>query len=102
MRKVVVSATARAELHNIVSYLSVFGRATARPFAREFDSRIATLQEGVIEFPVARHPKLAAAGYRVALVKNYLLLYRVNQDGSVGVAHVFHQSQDYASLVTEI
>ncbi len=102
MRDVVVSATARSELRNITSCLASFGSVTARSFARELDRKVASLREGVVEYPYARHPELAAAGYRVALVKSYLLLYKVNPDGSVGIAHVFHQSQDYASLVTEI
>ena len=102
MREVVVSATARSELRNIASYLASFGSGTARSFAREFDRKVASLKEGVVEYPHARHPELAAAGYRVALVKSYLLLYKVGPDGSVSIAHVFHQSQDYARLVAEI
>ena len=71
-------------------------------FAREFDRKVEMLRDGIVEFPIARHPKLAAASYRVAFVKNYLMLYQVADDGTVRIAHVFHQSQDYASLVTEI
>ena len=102
MRDVIVSTTARDELRLITEYLSIFGAGTARTFAREFNRKIKVLQEGVIEFPIARHPDLAAAGYRIALVKNYLMLYKIADDRTVRVSHVFHQSQDYAALVTEI
>ena len=71
-------------------------------FVREFDNKIKMLEEGVVEFPIVRHPELAGAGYHVALVKNYLMLYRVNDMNVVQVAHVFHQSQDYAVLVEEL
>lgn len=99
MRDVIISETAKGELRLITEYLSVFGRNTAMSFAREFDDKVKSLEEGVIEYPIARHPGLAAAGYRVALAKNYLMLYRVDDAGVVRVAHVFHQSQDYAALV---
>lgn len=102
MRNVIVSSTAKVELQLIVDYLSVFGSVTAMSFAREFDHKVEMLREGVIEFPIARHPKLAAAGYRVALIKNHLTLYQVAEDGTARIAHVFHQSQDYALLVTDI
>ena len=102
MRNVIVSATARSELQLITDYLSVFGNITAMSFAREFDRKVEMLRDGIVEFPLARHPKLAAAGYRVIFVKNYLMLYQVTDEGTVCIAHVFHQSQDYASLVTEI
>lgn len=99
MRNVIISETARNELRFIADYLSVFGKGTAKSFAREFDRKIQSLEEGVVEYPIARHPKLAVAGYRVALVKNCLMLYRVSEDGTVRISHVFHQSQDYANIV---
>lgn len=40
-------------------------------------------------------PEVAALGYRPCPVKGYLFLYRVRGD-RVEIAHVFHQSQDYA------
>ena len=51
MREVVVSATARSELRNIASYLASFGSGTARSFAREFERKVASLEEGVVEYP---------------------------------------------------
>lgn len=102
VREVIVSATARHELRLIVDYLSVFGKATARSFVREFDRKVGMLREGSVEFPIARHQKLAAAGYRVALVNSYLMLYQVADDGAVRIAHVFHQSQDYAACVADV
>ena len=66
------------------------------------EDRIAMLEQGVIEFPVARDPALSAAGYHATLVKSYVILYTVTEEGEVRIAHVFHQSQDYASLVIEI
>ena len=99
MRKAIVSDTARSELRLITEYLAVFSRNTAVSFVREFDDKIKTLEEGVVEYPIARQPELSAMGFRIALVKSYLMLYTVDDGGDVYVAHVFHQSQDYAALV---
>ena len=99
MRSVTVADAAKDELRLITEYLSAFDRVTADSFAREYDRKWKMLAEGVVEFPAARHPELAAMGYRVALVKNYLMLYRVIAPDEVLIAHVFHQSQDYAPIV---
>lgn len=45
--------------------------------------------------PLSALPEVAALGYRPCPVKGYLFLYRVRGD-RVEIAHVFHQSQDYA------
>ena len=42
--------------------------------------------------------ELAARGYRSVLVCSYTVLYRVYKD-VVAIAHMFHQSQDYATLI---
>ena len=47
---------------------------------------------------LSRMPELAAKGYRPLFVKNYVALYKVHDDAVV-IAHIFHQSQDYARLI---
>ena len=101
MRNVTVADVAKDELRLITEYLSTFGRSTAESFALEYDRKRQLLAEGTVEFPAARHPELARMGYRVALVKNYLMLYRVTGPDEVLIAHVLHQSQDYAKLVLD-
>ena len=102
MRSVVVSEGAESELELVYDYLSVFGEQTAEKFLSAYEKCIDMLEDGVIEFPLSRHPKLRAAGYHVALVNSYLVLYRLTAPEEVYVAHIFHQSQDYARLVAEI
>lgn len=54
------------------------------------------------EFPtmhaMSRMPELAELGYRVMLAGSYVLLYTF-EEGTVFIAHVLHQRQDYARLV---
>ena len=102
MRNVVVSDAAEAEIGLINEYLSVYSTKTADAFLDAVDDKIDLLEQGVVEFPLARDPDLAEAGYRSALVNNYLMLYTVEENGDAHIAHIFHQSQDYASLATEI
>ena len=102
MRSVIVSAAAEAEINLINEYLAVYSPKAADAFLDAVEDRIAMLEQGVIEFPVARDPALSAAGYHATLVKSYVILYTVTEDSEVRIAHVFHQSQDYASLVIEI
>ena len=102
MRKVIVTDAAEAEIGLINEYLSVYSIDTANAFLGAVEARIDMLEQGVVEFPVARDPVLANAGYRYTFVKSYLMLYTVAKNGDVHIAHVFHQSQDYAALVGEI
>ena len=102
MRKVIVSDAAEAEISLINEYLSVYSAKTASAFVDAVAAKVDMLEQGVVEFPIARDPDLAEAGYRSALINNYLMLYTVEENGDAHIAHVFHQSQDYASLVTAI
>lgn len=43
-------------------------------------------------------PELAAREYRVFYVKKYIALYKFDSMRVV-IAHIFHQTQNYASLV---
>ena len=102
MRNVIVTGAAEAEIDPINEYPSVYSVRAANAFLDAVEDRIGMLEQGVVEFPFARDPALFAAGYHATLVKSYIMLYKVTENGDVHIAHVFHQSQDYASLVTEI
>lgn len=91
---------AKEELEEIVLYLStVLGSpGAARTFLDGFVRQVDALCEHPNMRPLSHLPELAELGYRSAPVGNYLFLYRVTDDEIV-IAHVFHQSQDYARLV---
>ena len=91
---------AESELEEIVSYLcDILGSpSAARSFLDDFIGQVDAICEHPIMRPLSHLPELVALGYRSAPVGNYLFLYRVTDDWIV-VAHVLHQSQDYARLV---
>jgi len=101
VRNVVITDTAESEFRLINEYLSFFGPGTADAFVNALAGKIDALKEGVVEFPISRDPDLAQAGFHAALVNSYIMLYRIAENGDVHIAHVFHQTQDYAKLVIE-
>ncbi len=93
-----IQPTALRELEDIVAYLSVFGSNTAKSFLDAWESALTGLRDGIVERRLSRFDVLARLGYHTILVKGYVALYFQERD-TVVVAHLFHQSQDYASIV---
>ncbi len=93
-----IQPTALRELENTVEYLLGFGPNTASSFLNEWEATIEELHDGVVEHSLSRFDTLARLGYRTALMKHYVILYFEEGD-TVVVAHLFHQSQDYANIV---
>ena len=109
--------SAEAELDSIVGYLAGLGAQTARRFTEAYRAKLELIASEVVEFGLSRMPELAALGYRSTLVNSYVLLFYYEDveglvEGGAGtsggkgsparravIAHVFHQSQDYARLV---
>ena len=98
--KVVILDTAQREYREIVSYMIEVLKSpqAAANFMDTFDEQMALAAEVPSAFPLSRMPELAAKGYHAAPVNNYLVLYRATGE-VIAVAHVFHQTQDYARLV---
>lgn len=91
---------AAREYRDIVRYLdTVLGSPdAARSFMDEFDYQLGLVCDMPELYGLSRMKELAVLGYRAMLVKNYVALYKVEGDAVV-IAHIFHQSQDYAKLI---
>jgi len=91
---------AALEYEKIVEYLSIKLKSpqAASNFEEEFLRVIglACVQPEI--FPFSQHPHLAKLGYRKLLINRYIALYTY-RDNVLIVAHIFHQTQDYARLV---
>ena len=91
---------AALEYEKIVEYLSTKLKSpqAASNFEEEFLRVIdlACVQPEI--FPLSQHSHLAKLGYRKLLVNRYIALYTY-RDNVIIVAHIFHQTQDYARLV---
>lgn len=95
---VIIQPTAEKELRSIFRYLNSFGKMPMRSFRDEWKSFLFAVNSGTIEYRLSRFEPLADRGYHSSLVKNYVVLFYY-EDDKVYIAHVFHQAQDYASIV---
>lgn len=93
-----IQPTANRELEGIISYLLAFGPHTAKSFLESWEQMLEELHDGVIKHGLSRFPVLARLGYHTILVDDYIVLY-FKEDSAAVIAHIFHQSQDYASIV---
>lgn len=98
--RVVILDEAQKEYEAIVAYLIdvLQSPQAAINFMDEFDYQVSIIRENPFIHNLSRMPELAAKGYRTVLVNHYIALYKTSQDLIV-VAHIFHQTQDYARLV---
>ena len=96
--KVRIQPTAHRELEAVMEYLLGFGKNTAASFLVEWENVLEGLRCGTVEHRLSRFEPLARLGYHTVLVKNYIVLYFKTSD-EVVIAHLFHQSQDYAAIV---
>ena len=99
-REVVVAEEASRDIDSIIDYLC---RGLATPSAASdpldaYDEFVGVIGAFPEAYPLCDDRYLAGLGYRKALLKNYVALYRVADDAVV-IARVFHQSQDYARLI---
>ena len=97
---VTITPEARREYEQVLSYLSkvLNSPGAARRFADEFDHQLDSIRDNPELHALSRMPELAARGYRALIVNTYIALYKIAGD-SIVIAHIFHQSQDYARLV---
>lgn len=98
-RKVLLGS-ARQEYREIIEYLVdvLKNSQAAVDFMDEFDHQFDLIARDPELYALSSLPELAGRGYRRFLAKKYLVLYRIQGDRVV-IAHIFHQSQDYARLV---
>ena len=102
MSRLVVSEAAHGDLDGILGYLTdpLGNPAAAVALAEAVSAAYLRVQEHPASSPLCAHPRLAALGYRKALVRNYLFVYRYIADADiVFVVRFFHHSQNYADLL---
>ena len=102
MYKLVVTELAEDDLDEIVGFIAI--ELAAPKAATNFVDAVAECYERVIHNPycyeAARDPRLRLEGYRRAVIKNYIMLYKVfPEDEKVVVYRFFHGRRDYANLI---
>jgi plasmid stabilization system protein ParE len=98
--KVRIQPSALQELDETISHLKGFGDNTASSFLTKWQNLLEGLRDGAVEHRLSRFDVLARLGYRTVLLDKYIILY-FTEGEELTIAHLFHQSQDYASIVIE-
>lgn len=102
MYKLVVSELAHQDLDSIVSYIAVelANPAAAGDFLDEVDACYNHLRINPLMYERCRDSRLEAEGYRKALIKNYVAVYKVSEDTkTVSILRFFYGARDYVSLI---
>ena len=94
-----IQPTALRELEDVVTYLSSFGSSTVKSFLVEWEKTLEELRDGTVKHRLSRMDVLARLGYRTVLLGSYVVLLFQDGNDMIVIAHLFHQSQDYADLV---
>ena len=93
---------AEGQLDSIVTYIAdtLCAPAAAVDLVDAIDAAAAKLAEKPYLHELVRDAGLAVRGYRKMGIKNYVVLYLVDEErGNVVITNIFHFLQDYARLV---
>lgn len=97
-----ISDNANVELEKILLYIS---ENLANPgAAKNFIQQVELCYEHLIDNPFiyssCHNKELKDKGYRKAIIKNYVMIYRVNKESNkVYILHFFFGRQDYMNLI---
>jgi Plasmid stabilization system protein len=102
MYKLIISKLAQKELEDIVEYIAVqlANPAAALTFLDEIEKCYEYLKSNPAMYAKSIDRRLEKEGYRKALIKKYLLLFKVNEETkTVTIYHFVHGSMDYIRLL---
>jgi len=102
MYRLVITDLAEDDLDDIVKYIAI--ELSAPVAASDLIDVVEECYERIIENPfcyeAARDPRLRLEGYRRAVIKNYIMLYKIfPEKEKVVVYRFFHGRRDYANLI---
>jgi len=91
---------AEQDLVDIVSYLAAENSRAAAEVLDHIEARLAALQSHPFVGRVPHNPKLTALGYRVLVIDNYLIFYKV-KGNAILVHRILHGARDLLRLLSE-
>jgi len=97
-----ISDRAKAELRLILTYISedlCMPQAAAK-LSDKVDACYEQLETNPFIYAECLHPRLKKEGFRRAIIKNYILLFKVFESQKLVIVYrFFHASQDYPNLI---
>ncbi len=102
MYKLLVAELAHQDLDKIVSYIAIqlANPKAAGDFLDEVTTCYDFLKNNPMMYEQCQDKRLGKEGYRKAVIKNYLLVYKVNEvSQTVSIMRLFYSAQDYSKLI---
>jgi toxin ParE1/3/4 len=102
MYKLLVTELAHQDLDRIVSYIAIqlVNPKAAGDFLDEVNTCYNFLKSNPMMYERCQDKRLEKEGYRKAVIKNYLLVYKVNEvSQTVSIMRFFYGAQDYLKLI---
>jgi len=102
MYKLILSELAHQDLDDIVFHIAVklANPTAAKNFIDELDKCYSYLKDNPMMYEKCRDERLEEEGYRKAVIKNYTLVYKINEDAkTVNVVRFFYGARDYVKLI---
>ena len=100
--KIFETELALQDLDSILSYiaLTLNNPSAASSFADEVQKCYSSLEEMPLMFELCHDPRLHALGYHKAVIKNYVMVYKIEEvEMTVTVLRFFYGRQDYEKLI---
>ncbi len=97
-----VSELAHGDLRGIISYVkdTLCAPDAAADFADEVQKCYTRLSENPLMYALCSNERLAKEGYRKAPVKNYLLVFKVDEAQKVvNIYRFFYGAEDYQNKI---
>lgn len=102
MYRLVITELANKDLDDIVRYITeeLKNPIAAGHFLDAVDESYRYLKTNPLMYAKCTDMRLEQAGYRKALIKNYLLIYKVDEQAkTVHVLRFFYAARDYERLI---
>lgn len=91
---------AEQDLEDLLSYVAAENTPAATELLDQIEARLEALQFHPFAGRVPHNPKLTALGYRVLVIDNYLVFYKVKSK-VVLVYRILHGARDILHLLSE-
>jgi len=102
MYRLEITDHAEQDFDRIIVYITekLVAPKAASDFADAVYDCYDILESNPFMYEKCRDTKLSKEGYRRAVIKNYVLVYRINEEAKVVVAHrFFYGRQNYVDLI---
>lgn len=99
---IIESELALQDLDNILGYISytLANPSAASSFADEVEACYSNLERMPLMYEFCHDPRLQALKYHKAIIKNYVMVYKVDEDEkSVNILRFFYGRQDYEKMI---